>query len=110
MEDVMKSDELNNMLTCFLVINEYGNGDIHKFLKMLNKEHGISDETKKLLKDVSNDKKGFMIELSKFATKLNQIRWVLQTKTIEENKKDLILLGEELIKIGNEMIEVGGNE
>ena len=96
MKDALKYDELNNNLTLLLVNDNYCDGDIHKFLKMLNTKTIISDE------------KELKFNLSIVTTKLNAIRWVLQTKKLQENEKDLILLGEELIKIGNEMIELGG--
>jgi len=103
-------EEINDIMCNLIIEKTYIRGDIDKFINEVIKRS--VDEVAHLveLSDEDKIKRRYLIQIGDCVKSMGFINRVLQTKKIEQNRKDLIKLGKELLNIADVLISLGEEE
>lgn len=103
--------ELSDVFNKLNVEENYVNGNIDKFIKVLNFDSRNNEEIIEMrnifLKTEEKSAVDYAEKIARIVHKISLIETILNTKKLEQNKKDLIKIGNELLKVSQEIINMG---
>lgn len=108
MRDLIDIIELKELTIKLIVKATYIEGNIDKFIEILNSEDKENNELSNILfKNENESTKAYLKKMSSISKKMELFNEIITTRKISENKDDLIKVGTEMLKVSQEIIELG---